>query len=247
MELKQRPVLPLWGLVLVFASLGLVLYSWMLRPKQEQSYDSWGLSVSRLPDDGQRASAGASRARKKTVLEVIPATLPGVIPEGAARRGASAPAPARPAPARPAAAAQTPAPRQEAPSAAPPDIPGKRTPAENFYFSLLKSPRFSKSPAILAWKREFLTYPDLRLINHLYHVEGDPFKFIGRVAKSQNFQRMVGKYMGLPDIQSFLSTMSSSPSVAASAGACLSDKDVAATLTKAGVIAGSPQEGASEK
>ena len=110
------------------------------------------------------------------------------------------------------------------------------TPAERYYFSLLKVPYFQKSKTIQAWKREFKAYPDLRAVNEKYHKDHNPFSFMNQAAKSPNFHRMLGKYLNAPDIQKFMEVMAGSPAVIASAGSYMKDGAVTAVARDAGLL-----------
>ena len=115
--------------------------------------------------------------------------------------------------------------------------------AEQVYFNLLHEPRFGDSKVIQSWITEFLSYPDLAAINHRYHQQGDPLRFLSDTTRSENFQKMLDKYIGTPDVQAFMAAMAGSPTVAASANQYLADDDLRRMAQKLGFAGGTSQAG----
>lgn len=225
----------MWVVIVLLMDIGIFAGAWVLYQKKRQNYDSSGLVLAQEPPaQAEPAQEPPPEPRRGTApkagRETVSAELFSVVPE---KRPAAVQE--KGAPAAPAARLAAPAPE--------PARRAKKTEAENFYFGLLRAERFRKSKVIQSWKYEFLSYPDLRAINHQYHKEGDPFKFLAGVARSENFQRMLGKYINAPDVQNFIMTMAGSPKVMTSASDYMADGDVSATLRKIGMAAVTPAPG----
>ncbi|MFA5140948.1 MAG: hypothetical protein WC728_17110 [Elusimicrobiota bacterium] len=214
---------PLWVVIVILLDVAILIVAWHIIDKKSERYDSSGFA---LPDEPQIIPGEDIIAEPPAAESRDPASYLAKVP--------LRPPPAAQPPPQPVRPAAAPAPRPEPKEESRP-MSGN-TPAERYYFSLLKAPYFKKSKAIQAWKREFKAYPDLRAINERYHKDHNPFTFMNQAAKSPNFQRMMGKYLHAPDIQKFLQVMAGSPAVVASAGAYMKDGTISKVARNAGLL-----------
>lgn len=98
--------------------------------------------------------------------------------------------------------------------------------AVRYFFKLKRHPRFKKSKVIREWKRDFLSYKDLRRINRRFRKDGDALRFVSSMVRSPNFRKMAKKYIQRPDVQAFVKKMASSRSVLSSAATFMEDPKV---------------------
>ncbi|MBI3299417.1 MAG: hypothetical protein HYZ75_14715 [Elusimicrobia bacterium] len=199
-------------LVILLVDVGLLIWGWHLYQRRQERLDDAGLNFNRAPEadvvkdyvpDEPEAPSGIDRYVKKESLGGDPA----------------------PRTAPPAAGTADP----KSGPAAPPALPTTLTVTEkavSYYYQLKRNPRFKNSRAIQGWKKDFLSYPDLKALNDGWKKNRDPIRFLVGMVKSPNFRTMTGKYLSHPDLQAFVKEMAGSPSVIASAPAFLADKNI---------------------
>jgi len=216
-------------LLIILVDVGLIILGWYVHQNRKLSYDGSGLSLSKAPETSQPASFAPSREEKKA----SEGSLMFVIKEKMRSRAAGA--------------AQQGAVHQAGPGASPSARSMAVRKAVLFFFDLKKDPRFKDSPAIADWKREFLSYPDLRAVDEGFKKDGDALKFMVQMVRSPNFQSMVQRHLLKPEIQTFVNEMAKSSLVADSAKTFLEDSSISSAVQSLGLLskAGAPQPEAS--
>ena len=220
---RRNRGVPRWVVIVILLDIAILIVAWDILQKKHDRYDSSGFALSDepkiLPEEDIVVPPEPDSKDPARFLDKTSRQLPlAVVPEQRTRQPASAPAARQPQPEE-----------KSAPMSG-------NSPAERYYFSLLKHPYFRKSKAIQAWNTEFKAYPDLRAIDEKYQRDRNPFAFMHQAAKSPNFQRMLGKYLHAPDIQKFLRAMAGSPAVVASAGTFMKDGTVTSVAREHGLM-----------
>lgn len=206
---------------ILLLDVGLMIWGWHLYQRKQERLDDGGLNFARAPE--------ADPALPLPAAEPEPAPLSGI--DRYVKKEAVAPAPpAGSKAAGPAASGKSP--KQAATLAAQPrEAKLKIDKAVSYFFDLKNSPRFKNSKVIQAWKKEFLSHPDLKALNDGWRKEHDPFKFLVGMVKSPNFRGMTEKYLAQADMQAFVKDMATAPAVVNSAGSFMADDSISGAVS----------------
>jgi len=221
-------------LAVIFADIGLMIWGWHLyQKKQQEKLDASGFDLAQTPYAGRKPFAAMPDPVKVDDLE---ASMRLVIKEsrdlpalGQGRGGAP------PTQTGASEGSKTHAPP---PAARPPSNRSMRSAsaeerrkvrkAKGFYYNLKNDPRFKNSKVLQDWKQEFLSHKDLRAINAAYQKDRDAIKFMVKMAGSDSFRGMFGKYMLKQEMRDFVQEMAGSAVVAAAADTFLADSNMGA-------------------
>ena len=198
-------------LLILLVDVGIIIVAWHFYQRRQERLDDAGLNFARAPE------ADAAPAAPRTAPKEEP--LPGIdryVKKESLQPGRLGP-PAAPGGPGPGTAKAGP------PPAASRQAVLKMDGAVNFFFQLKNSERFKNSKVVQSWKRDFLSYPDLKRLNDDWRKNHDPLSFMVGMVKSPNFQTMAGKYLATPDMQAFVKQMATAPSVLNSAGSFMAD------------------------
>jgi len=200
-------------LIVVLADVGLVIWGWHRYQAGKTGYDGAGLDLENEPEITRRRSPGGLNTSHR-----FPAKN-----DTALRTKKSAQNRSRPSKTkrtrRKAARRRTSAANQK-----------KISKAVQFFKELKNKPKYKNSKAINAWKRDILSYPDLRALNTEYQQNRDPIAFIVNMTRSPNFTKMARKYLHRPDVKDFVKEMVTSPEVLASMKAVMADVDISSAI-----------------
>jgi len=201
---------PMLLLVIILVDIGLVVIGWHIHEQRKAEYSLAGLDLAAPPKPRTYAPSAAppAPAPRSAGPEIISGPPASVIPGKA--EGQSAPARAEAGPR----------------SAAGPWMDK----AQDAYYQLKKSQRFRNSRVILDWKREFLSHGDLAAIDARYRRDGDAARFLKDMVRSASFRQMLGRYIGMPDMQAFIKELAEKPAVMAAGSGVLDDRAVMDTV-----------------
>ncbi|TPW19572.1 MAG: hypothetical protein FD126_2555 [Elusimicrobia bacterium] len=223
---------------ILLLDVGLLIWGWHLYQKRQENLDDAGLNFSRAPEPSAEPTAPVVAAKPEPLSgidryvkkEALPESRPGAAP-GAAK-------------AAPAAGGK---PTLTASAAAPttPDMKKKMDRAVDAFFDLKRQPRFKNSKVIQAWKKDFLSYPDLKKVNDEYRKDKDPLKFMMSMVRSPNFTKMAAEYLVKQDMRDFIKEMTGSKAVKESASTFMTDESVATAAKAFGLLGGAPMKDSS--
>jgi hypothetical protein len=197
---------PLLLLIIILLDVGLIVLGWHIRQQKKAEYSLAGLNLSTAPRARLPAPVYTPPVEESPVI--VSGAPSSVIPESAGQKPVSAPA--------------------AAPAAAPASSwMGK---AEDIYYKMKKGDRFRNSKAIKDWKKEFLSHKDLAELDARYKKDGNAAAFIKSMARSPNFRSMLGRYIAVPDIQSFIKELAMKPDVMVAGKSVLDDGTVMDTV-----------------
>lgn len=226
---------------ILLLDVGLLIWGWHLYQKRQENLDDAGLNFSRAPEPSAEPAVahvpakpepmgGIDRYVKKEALPDVRAST------ATAAQAAKAPSAGAGKPALAAAAAPV-----------TPDMKRKMDRAVDAFFDLKRQPRFKNSKVIQGWKRDFLSYPDLKKVNDDYRKDKDPLKFMMSMVRSPNFQKMAAEYLVKQDMRDFIKEMTGSKAVKESAGTFMTDESVATAAKAFGLIGGAPTKDSSQQ
>lgn len=86
--------------------------------------------------------------------------------------------------------------------------------------------RYRNSGVLREWRRDFLSYPDLREANESFWRDGDAVSFVLAALRSPNFSKMLRRYANSRDLQAFLRELLGSPAAMTAGLALLEDRRV---------------------
>lgn len=227
-------------IAIILADVGLLIWGWHLYQKKQENLDDAGLNFSRAPEPSAAPVVAAPSFPEEDPLAGIDRYVK--------KEALPPPKPAGPAGAAGAAGAPAPGVRPAAPPAAAPSTPEMRRKmdrAVDSFFALKNSPRFKNSKVVQAWKKDFLSHPDLKALNDEWRREKDPLKFMMGMVRSPNFQKMAAEYLVKQDMRDFISTMAADKAVKDSASTFMTDESVA-TAAKAFGLMGPPPKNSAE-
>jgi len=230
------------GLIIgiLLADVGLLIWGWHLYQKRQENLDDAGLNFSRAPDPTTAPAAPLATGPKEDPLSGIDRYVKReALPE------------TKPAAAASATAAKTPAtatkPALESAAAAPasPEMKRKMDKAADAFFDLKRQPRFKNSKVVQAWKKDFLSHPDLKALNDEWRKEHDPLKFMMSMVRSPNFQKMAAEYLVKQDMRDFIKEMAGSKAVKESASTFMTDKSLTTAAKAFGLLGETPMKDSS--
>lgn len=228
----KSPLGPMLLIVILLLDVGLLVWGWYIYQSRKPQYSGAGLDFSRPPTPSE------TPAPRALPTQADPSKDWDITKNIVQDEEGFDPSPSASVPGTPGAAGRPSAPR---PAGAPGSIPSpsgqcrpqtreKVSRAASVFFALKKDPRFRDSKVIREWKRDFLTYPDLRAVNDQYRKDKDPIRFLVGMFRSPNFVAMVKKYAATPDAQDFLKAMASSEVVVGSAKDFFKDYNMEAAV-----------------
>ncbi len=212
---QKSPLGPALILVILLVDVGIIIMAWHFYQRRQERLDDAGLNFARAPEpDAAPAGAKPPPPTKEDGLSSIDR----YVKKESLQPGRLGPPAAAPPPNAAAKAGLTPAASAQGML--------KMDGAVNYFFQLKNSERFKNSKVVQAWKRDFLSYPDLKKLNDDWRKNHDPLSFMVGMVKSPNFQTMAGKYLGTPDMQAFVKNMATAPAVINSAGTFMADDSI---------------------
>ena len=114
--------------------------------------------------------------------------------------------------------------------------------AVDAFFSLKNSARFKNSKVVQAWKRDFLSHPDLKAVNDEWRKDHDPLKFMMSMVRAPSFSKMAAQYLVKKDMRDFISQMAGTKEVKDSASTFMTDESVKTAVTAFGLVGSAPKD-----
>ncbi|MBI5596706.1 MAG: hypothetical protein HY928_11500 [Elusimicrobia bacterium] len=205
-------------LAVLLLDVGLMIWGWHLYQRRQERLDDGGLNFARAPEADPSlpvpadppASAPLSGIDRYVKKEALAPAGPGA-PKAGTPAGAKKPALSL--------------------AAQPKEAKLKIDRAVSYFFDLKNSPRFKNSKVIQAWKKDFLSHPDLKALNDGWRKDKDPLKFLVGMVQSPSFRGMTEKYLVQADMQAFIKDMATAPAVVNSAGSFMADDSISGAVS----------------
>lgn len=217
----------------LLANVGLVVWIWRISKGKEAHYDSSGFVMASaprasLPAVGYTAASRPTRVMEgpeRNLIKDPDLKLGGRRPETGLRRATSARA------------------EEDRSIAVRPETRRRVEKAARVYFRLKKSPQFKNSPTIRAWKKDFLSFADLRSIDEQFNRDHDAVRFLVGVGRSPNFPLLLQKHLAAADIQTFMREIRMRPELVGASQELLKEFNLGTAANLFAAVSPAPETG----